>query len=211
MRCLVLALLVQSASFVRAEEAVSFPGTRPLTESRDLADVMMDGLHRFIEHKIDTSPERRTRYWHRDCSSPAAYERSIQPNRERLQEILGLVDPRVPVRNHFDAGERQGRQVRELEGHVQWEMPYFDLGSTFNYAEMAYLMVPRPFMVERGHQDVVAPDEWVAYEYAKVRRLYDQLGIGDRTRIEFFDGPHTIHGRGTFDFLHEQLHWPERR
>ena len=33
---------------------------------------------------------------------------------------------------------------------VEWEMPYFNMGSTFNYAEMAYLMVPRPFMVERG-------------------------------------------------------------
>ena len=34
---------------------------------------------------------------------------------------------------------------------VEWEMPYFDLGSTFNYAEIAALIVPRPFMVERGH------------------------------------------------------------
>ncbi len=65
---------------------------------------------------------------------------------------------------------------------VEWEMPYFDMGSTFNYAEMAALMVPRPFMVERGHDDGVAPDEWVAYEYAKVRRLYDRLGLGERTR-----------------------------
>jgi dienelactone hydrolase len=93
---------------------------------------------------------------------------------------------------------------------VEWEMPYFDMGSTFNYAELAALMVPRPFMVERGHRDGVAPDEWVAYEYAKVRRLYDQLGIGGRTAIEFFDGPHTIHGRGTFDFLHRHLNWPGR-
>jgi dienelactone hydrolase len=91
---------------------------------------------------------------------------------------------------------------------IEWEMPYFNLGSTFNYAEMAYLMAPRPFMVERGHADGVAPDEWVAYEYAKVRRLYDQLGFGDRTEIEFFNGGHTINGQGTFDFLHRHLNWP---
>jgi hypothetical protein len=54
-----------------------------------------------------------------------------------------------------------------------------------------------------------APDEWVAYEYAKVRRLYDQLGLGDRTEIEFFNGPHTINGVGTFEFLHRQLRWPK--
>jgi dienelactone hydrolase len=93
---------------------------------------------------------------------------------------------------------------------IEWEMPYFDMGNTFNYAELAALMAPRPFMVERGHEDGVAPDEWVAYEYAKVRRLYDRLGLGERTTIEFFNGGHEIHGQGTFDFLHKHLNWPKR-
>ncbi|HWB13583.1 MAG TPA: prolyl oligopeptidase family serine peptidase [Pirellulales bacterium] len=88
---------------------------------------------------------------------------------------------------------------------IEWEMPYFDMGSTFSYAELANLMVPRPFMVERGHGDGVAPDEWVAHEYAKVRRTYDQLGLGDRTAIEVFNGGHTINGHGTFEFLHRHL------
>jgi hypothetical protein len=52
-------------------------------------------------------------------------------------------------------------------------------------------------------------DEWVAGEYAKVRRLYDRLGIGDQTAIEFFNGGHTINGVGTFDFLHQHLNWPK--
>jgi dienelactone hydrolase len=91
---------------------------------------------------------------------------------------------------------------------VEWEMPYFNMGSTFNYAELAYLMVPRPFMVERGHHDGVAPDEWVASEYARVRWVYDNLGLADRTAIEFFNGGHTINGHGTFDFLHRHLRWP---
>jgi len=83
------------------------------------------------------------------------------------------------------------------------------LASTFGYAELVALMAPRPFMVERGHHDdtVVSPDEWVAYEYSRVRRLYDYLGIPERTRIEFFNGPHTIHGAGTFEFLRQHLKW----
>ena len=89
----------------------------------------------------------------------------------------------------------------------EYEMPEFALGQTFNYAEMAALIAPRPFMVERGHSDGVGTDEWVAYEYAKVRRLYDVLGIQDRTAIEFFNGPHTINGVGTFEFLHKHLNW----
>lgn len=91
---------------------------------------------------------------------------------------------------------------------LEYEMFEFDLGQTFNYAEMAGLICPRPFMVERGHRDGVAPDEQVAYEYAKVRLLYADLNIADRTEIEYFDGPHTIHGVGTFDFLHRHLDWP---
>ncbi len=92
----------------------------------------------------------------------------------------------------------------------EYEIFEFDLGNTYNYAEMAALIAPRPFMVERGHRDGVAPDTHVAYEYAKVRLLYADLKIPERTEIEFFDGPHTIHGVGTFDFLHRHLGWPRQ-
>jgi len=91
----------------------------------------------------------------------------------------------------------------------EYEMPEWDLGHTFNYAEMAGLIAPRPFMVERGHGDGVGLDEWVSYEFAKVRSLYERLGIGDRAELEFFDGPHTIHGVGTFQFLKKHLDWPK--
>ncbi len=90
----------------------------------------------------------------------------------------------------------------------EYEMVEFDLGNTFNYSDMAALILPRPFMVERGHHDGVAPDEWVAHEYATVRRLYTVLGIPDRTEIEFFNGGHMINAEGTFDFLHRWLSWP---
>lgn len=92
----------------------------------------------------------------------------------------------------------------------EYEMFEYNLGPTFNYAEMAALIAPRPFMVERGHSDGVGTDEWVSYEYAKVRRLYTRLGIPARTTIEYFDGPHTINGAGTFEFLHRHLNWPQR-
>jgi dienelactone hydrolase len=92
----------------------------------------------------------------------------------------------------------------------EYEMYEFNLGNTFNYAEMAALIAPRPFMVERGHSDGVGLDEYVAFEYAKVRRFYAQLGIADRTELEFFVGGHVIHGQGTFAFLHRHLSWPAK-
>jgi cephalosporin-C deacetylase-like acetyl esterase len=91
----------------------------------------------------------------------------------------------------------------------EYEIFEWNMGHVANYAELSYLMTPRPFMVERGHDDGVAPDEWVAWEFAKVKRHYDKLAIGDRTEIEFFIGPHTINGQGTYEFLHRHLHWPK--
>ena len=91
----------------------------------------------------------------------------------------------------------------------EYEIFEWNMGHVANYAELSNLMTPRPFMVERGHDDGVAPDEWVAWEYAKVKRHYDKLGIGDRTELEVFNGPHTINGVGTYKFLHKHLNWPE--
>ncbi|HWY86426.1 MAG TPA: hypothetical protein VNX28_06865 [Gemmataceae bacterium] len=87
----------------------------------------------------------------------------------------------------------------------EYDMYEFDLANTFNYAEMAALIAPRPFMVERGHGDGVGLDEYVAFEYARVRRFYAQLGIADRTAIEFFTGGHEIHLQGTLAFLRKHL------
>jgi hypothetical protein len=34
------------------------------------------------------------------------------------------------------------------------------------------------------------------------------MGIGSRTAIEYFNGPHRIHGVGTVEFLRKHLGWP---
>lgn len=92
---------------------------------------------------------------------------------------------------------------------IEYDMYEFDLGHTFNYAEMAFLIAPRPFMVERGHDDGVGTDEMVAYEYAKIRYLYaNRLKIPDRTEIEFSAGGHEIFAKGTFAFLKQHLYFP---
>lgn len=82
----------------------------------------------------------------------------------------------------------------------------FDLGSTYGYAEMAALIAPRPFMVERGHFDPVGADEQVGLEFAKVQHLYNaRLKIPDRCGIAWFDGGHEINLPGTLGFLKQHL------
>ncbi len=94
----------------------------------------------------------------------------------------------------------------------EYEMFEYNFGETFNYSEIAALIAPRPFMVERGHDDPVAPDDRVAYEFANVRYLYEaRLGLHDLCGIYWFNGPHEIYGYdgiGTFEFLHKNLDWP---
>ncbi|MCZ2340707.1 MAG: dienelactone hydrolase family protein [Bacteroidales bacterium] len=88
----------------------------------------------------------------------------------------------------------------------EYEIGEYNLGHTFNYAEMAALIAPRAFMVERGHDDGVGIDPWVASEYAKVRYLYaNRLKIPERTTIEFSVGGHRNYCKGSFDFLDKHL------
>lgn len=102
----------------------------------------------------------------------------------------------------------------EKPGYIftpEYETPEWNMGHTADHAELAMLIAPRPFLVEAGHRDAGQPTEWVMSQFGKVRRYYDQAGIGDRAELDLFDGPHTIHGDAAFRFLHRHLHWPEPR
>ena len=90
----------------------------------------------------------------------------------------------------------------------EYEMFEFDLGNTFNYAEMAGADRAAAVHGRARPRRRVGIDEWVAYEYAKVRLPVRRPEDPRPDEIEYFDGPHTIHGVGTFEFLHKQLHWP---
>lgn len=74
----------------------------------------------------------------------------------------------------------------------EYEIFDFDLANTFDHSDMARLIAPRPFMVERGHNDGVAWSENVAFEFGKVRYYYDMyLKMPDRAKIIFETGGHS--------------------
>ena len=90
----------------------------------------------------------------------------------------------------------------------EYEAFDWNLGPRFGHAEMAALIAPRPFLVERGHSDGVGIDEWVAYEFAKTKRYYSQAGVPDLAEITYFDGPHRIHGEYAYQFIRKHLGAP---
>ena len=91
------ALLLCFGAAAWAQQVQILPGTQPLTWEGDLSQMMMDGAHRFVERKIAESIQTRSKYWTRDFSSGPAYEKSVEPNRERFRKIIGVVDSRAPV------------------------------------------------------------------------------------------------------------------
>ncbi len=74
----------------------SLPGTDPLSMSGDIASELVAGVDRFLMRELDQSVQRRAAHWKRDFSSAAAYDRSVEPNRQRLRHIIGLRNSRVP-------------------------------------------------------------------------------------------------------------------
>ena len=114
---------------------------------------------------------------------------------------------------YFNEGARKETSVyfpTSFVFHVDSEMPMWNRGHTIEYAEMAYrLIYPRPFMVEHGRMDGIAPPEWVEHEYIKVRDHYEQMGKGDLTELDLHEGGHIINGVKSYPFLHKHLDWPE--
>ena len=89
------------------------PGTQKLELSEPLDVVMVRGISEFAEQEIALSRDRREAHWHRDYSSPEAYEKSVAPNRERFRTYIGAVDERMQDAPVFiDAGSTRTRPLQ---------------------------------------------------------------------------------------------------
>jgi hypothetical protein len=96
MRIHLPAALVLLAALCPAAEPL--PGTAPFTREGDLSAQMVAGIQRFLLRETENSLAARAQFWKRDLSSPEAYAKSVEPNRQRLAHILGVVDSRVPFK-----------------------------------------------------------------------------------------------------------------
>ena len=112
---------------------------------------------------------------------------------------------------YFNEGARKESSVyypTSFVFHVDSEMPMWNRAHTLQYAEMTNMLIfPRPFMVEHGKKDGIAPPGWVEHEYEKVRRHYQEQGMGEKTDLDHHKGGHIIHGVKTIPFLHKYLKW----
>ncbi|MBC7852557.1 MAG: dienelactone hydrolase family protein, partial [Pirellulaceae bacterium] len=89
---------------LKGDDRTPLPGTKKLEMEGDIAAQLVDGVDKFLLREIEKSVEGRAKFWKRDLSSPEAYNKSIEPNRQRLAHILGVRDKRIP----FDAPDLVG-------------------------------------------------------------------------------------------------------
>ncbi len=98
------------------------PGTAVLDWTDDISVRIVDEAHRLLDRKTAESVKAREKYWHRDFSSPEAYEKSIQPNRERFKRMIGVVDPRVPVVMERFGDDDNPALVAETDNYRVWQV-----------------------------------------------------------------------------------------
>ncbi|NUQ64280.1 MAG: hypothetical protein HUU20_17560 [Pirellulales bacterium] len=75
-------------------QSVPLPGTKLLDWSDDLSARIVDEAHRYLDRKTAESVDARQKLWTRDSSSPEAYAKSVQRNREEFRKCIGAVDER---------------------------------------------------------------------------------------------------------------------
>ncbi len=77
-----------------------------------------------------------------------------------------------------------------------------------NWAEnydVAGLIAPRYFFSEGGDQDPIFPVAATRLSFAKVRNVYEVLGVPERAAQEIFAGEHSFHGKEGLPFLVKAL------
>ena len=77
-----------------------------------------------------------------------------------------------------------------------------------NWAEMydiAGLIAPRPLFSESGERDNIFPVEASRASFARVKKIYEVFGAGDRVEQETFDAGHIFHGARGLPFLAKHL------
>src|SRR5947199_4179125 len=77
-----------------------------------------------------------------------------------------------------------------------------------NWAEMydvAGLIAPRPLFAESGERDDIFPIAASRASFARVKKVYEVFGAGEKTAQETFDDAHSFYGKKGLPFLKRHL------
>ncbi|HSI64801.1 MAG TPA: hypothetical protein VLE43_16860, partial [Candidatus Saccharimonadia bacterium] len=128
--------LVMAAGFAPSATAQQQPPPQPPLAGTALLDpatgdersvAMVAGIDRAVMREIQEATGKREALWQRDLSSPEAYDKSVEANRQHLRRILGVLeeDKRKPVSGlELVTTTERGSQVAEAQNYavhvVRW-------------------------------------------------------------------------------------------
>ena len=73
------------------------------------------------------------------------------------------------------------------------------------HVDLGALIAPRPLLIETGTEDLLFPVAAAQESVARLRRVYEPPGAGDRLVHDVFDGDHQWHGVLAYPFLDRWL------
>ncbi|MFO1019224.1 MAG: hypothetical protein U0903_00770 [Planctomycetales bacterium] len=85
-----LSILIVSLS-VNARGADPFPGTQPLTETKPLDHVMLEGMERYLTRNTAAAREERLQTWTKALAERATAEEFRTEQRKKLATVLGVL------------------------------------------------------------------------------------------------------------------------
>jgi dienelactone hydrolase len=118
--------------------------------------------------------------------------------------FLAALDPRVAasvVCCFFSSWAESHKVPWNMCGsQVLWGM----LGR-MEHADLGALVAPRPLLVVTGREDLLFPVAAAEESAARVQRVYDHFGVGDRMGLDVFEGEHQWHGDRAYPFFERWL------
>jgi len=80
------------------------------------------------------------------------------------------------------------------------------LGRFGEMRNIAWLIAPRPMLVEAGSRDPIFPVKAVKQGVKRARTVYHVFDAENKLESDYFEGKHQISGKGAYDFLMENLY-----
>ena len=124
-----------------------------------------------------------------------------------LALLMAACDTRVAaavVAGYFSSwGESHKVPWNMCGSQVLWGM----LGR-MEHADVGALIAPRPLLIVNGREDLLFPVATAEESVARLRRVYDHFGAGDRLEHHIFEGEHQWDGTRAYPFIDERLGSP---
>ncbi len=127
---------------------------------------------------------------------------------------IAPLDPRIKIA--VVSGWFNDRTKKNLEQATDPSMHFLTLTHRYEYfmhnllnqfgdAELAWMIAPRPLLVENGDRDASVHISDARAEFRRVEEVYARLGVKDRAVFAGFHGEHRIDGAKSFPFVEKWL------